>query len=92
MTKIHNKIRLTLYINYLLNSFNVTTDDQRNLLSELRAHPNETEWLEFKVNNASEIGEYISALANAAYIHDKEFGYIVFGIDDAVSFPKNRTV
>lgn len=70
----------------------MTTDDQRNLLSELRAHPNETEWLEFKVNNASEIGEYISALANAAYIHDKEFGYIVFGIDDAVSFPKNRTV
>lgn len=52
------------------------------LLSELRSFPNETEWLEFKVNNDEEIGEYISALSNAACIHDKPYGYIVFGIDD----------
>ncbi|MEQ8239198.1 MAG: putative DNA binding domain-containing protein, partial [Cyclobacteriaceae bacterium] len=52
------------------------------LLSELRSFPNETEWLEFKVNNDVELGEYISALSNSACIHDKPFGYIVFGIDD----------
>jgi ATP-dependent DNA helicase RecG len=60
----------------------VTNDKLRILLSELRSFPNETEWLEFKVNNAHEIGEYISALSNAACIHEKEYGYIVFGIDD----------
>ncbi|WP_231961667.1 ATP-binding protein [Urechidicola croceus] len=52
------------------------------MLSELRSFPNETEWIEFKLNNATEIGEYISALSNSACIQDKEFGYIVFGIDD----------
>ena len=52
------------------------------LLSELCSFPNETEWLEFKVNNDVELGEYISALSNSACIHDKPFGYIVFGIDD----------
>jgi predicted HTH transcriptional regulator len=60
----------------------VTDDDLKILLSELRSFPNETEWLEFKSNNAQELGEYISALSNSACIHDKEFGYIVFGIDD----------
>ena len=52
------------------------------LLSELRAMPNETEWLEFKLNNALEIGEYISALSNSACIQNKKTAYIVFGIDD----------
>ena len=38
------------------------------LLHELRQLPKETEWVEFKCNNANpeEIGEYISALANSA--------------------------
>lgn len=53
------------------------------LLSELRAFPNETEWLEFKLNNHNELGEYISALSNAACIHNKEFGYIIFGVNDS---------
>jgi len=52
------------------------------LLSELRSLPNETEWLEFKMNNDQEIGEYISALSNSACIHDKPYAYIIFGIDD----------
>lgn len=60
----------------------MTNDNLKILLSELRAFPNETEWLEFKVNNAQELGEYISALSNSACIHDKEFGYIVYGIDN----------
>jgi predicted HTH transcriptional regulator len=52
------------------------------LLSELRAFSNETEWIEFKRNNDENLGEYISALSNSACLHDKEYGYIVFGIDD----------
>ncbi len=52
------------------------------LLSELRSFVNETEWVEFKVNNGTEIGEYISAISNSACVHDKAYGYIVFGIDD----------
>ncbi|MDN5940765.1 MAG: hypothetical protein L0H94_02690 [Nitrospira sp.] len=38
------------------------------LVRELCTLPRETEWVEFKANNLNlaEIGEYISALANAA--------------------------
>lgn len=60
----------------------MTEQDLLILLSQLRSLPNETEWLEFKVNNAFELGEYISALSNSAFIHDKEFGYLVFGIEE----------
>ncbi len=60
----------------------MTKSELNILLSELRAFPNETEWLEFKVNNSQELGEYISALSNSACIHNKDFAYIVFGIDD----------
>ena len=55
-----------------------------NLLSKLRALPRETEWVEFKKNNSNpdEIGEYISALANAAAISYKNFAYLVWGVRD----------
>ena len=56
--------------------------DQNILLSELRTFPAETEWIEFKTHNGHDLGEYLSALSNAACIHDKPFGYIVFGIED----------
>lgn len=54
------------------------------LLHELRQHPRETEWVEFKCNNASPepVGEYISALANSAALCGKTNGYIVWGVDD----------
>lgn len=44
----------------------------------------ETEWVEFKKNNArpEEIGMYISALSNSAAIWEKESGYLVWGIDN----------
>ena len=42
-------------------------------LKELTSSPAETEWIEFKENNArpQEIGEYISALGNSACYHKK---------------------
>lgn len=55
------------------------------LAHELRAMPRETGWLEFKHNNAEpqEIGEYISALANAAALEGKARAYLLWGVDDA---------
>jgi len=56
----------------------------RSLVSELRQLPRETEWVEFKVNNAEPqaIGEYISALANSAALVGKTHAWMVWGIDD----------
>lgn len=47
--------------------------------------PSETEWMELKHNNCNpeEIGEYISALANSATLHDRQEGFIAWGIEDA---------
>lgn len=55
------------------------------LVDELRALPQENEWVEFKSGNAvtnERFGMYISAISNAACIHNKPLGYLVFGIDD----------
>ncbi len=54
------------------------------LVGELRNLPHETEWVEFKVNHRKPqtIGQYISALSNAAALHDKVHAYIVWGIEN----------
>jgi len=61
------------------------------LIDHLRALPTETEWVEFKRNykrhsssldDAEDLGEYISALANGAYSKGMPSGYLVYGIDD----------
>ncbi len=54
------------------------------LINELRSLPKETEWAEFKVNNDApdDIGGYISALANAACLHNQSAGYLVYGIEN----------
>ncbi len=54
-------------------------------LKELIASTGENEWIEFKVNdcNPREIGEYISALSNSACLHNMEFGYLIFGIENS---------
>jgi len=55
------------------------------LVRELCKLPRETEWVEFKVNDAEPqaIGEYLSALANAAALVGKAQGYLVWGVEDA---------
>ena len=54
------------------------------LVRELCHLPAETQWAEFKENNADPamIGELISALSNAAALHGKETAYVVWGIAD----------
>lgn len=58
--------------------------DLHALLDRLRAEPRETEWLEFKSNRyePQDLGEYLSALANAACLMGKQRGYLVFGVKD----------
>jgi ATP-dependent DNA helicase RecG len=55
------------------------------LLDRLLAAADEREWVEFKHNNDEPhaIGEYISALANAAALDGEPFGYLVWGIENA---------
>lgn len=54
------------------------------LVRELAKQASETEWLERKRNNADprEIGEYISALSNAAALVGKPSAFMAWGIDD----------
>ena len=54
------------------------------LINDLIKQPNESEWVEFKLNyhSAEEIGERISALANGACLHNQPFGYLIFGVED----------
>jgi ATP-dependent DNA helicase RecG len=54
------------------------------LLTTLRGFPKENEFLEFKVNQyeKEEIGKRLSALSNGAALMGKEYGYLVFGIED----------
>jgi predicted HTH transcriptional regulator len=53
-------------------------------LRELISLPGETEWVEFKHNDSrhSEIGEYLSAIANSAALLRQTRGWIVWGVED----------
>ena len=54
------------------------------LIDHLRAQSGEQEWFEFKRNHyePEALGQYVSALANAAALANQPRGYLVFGIDD----------
>lgn len=55
------------------------------LLRQLMALEGESEWLEFKQNNADPeaIGEYLSALANGAALRGERAAFLVWGVEDA---------
>jgi len=63
---------------------NYTAEYLASLIHELCKLPQETEWVEFKVNNSDpqEIGEYISALSNSAALVGKAFAYLAWGVED----------
>jgi len=58
----------------------------KRILHELTALPKETEWLEFKEADRSfhfdKLGSYFSALSNEANLKGKDYGWLVFGIED----------
>lgn len=60
-------------------------DELIDILRELLKNP-ENEYIEFKraENNfdIDKLGKYFSAMANEATLKDKQFGWIIFGIDD----------
>lgn len=60
------------------------TDYLVSLMRELCKLPHETEWVEFKENDAEpqQVGEYLSALSNAAALAGKAFAYLVWGVSD----------
>jgi ATP-dependent DNA helicase RecG len=60
-----------------------TENELLGILTELLNFPHETEWVEFKQNNAEpdEIGEYISALSNTAALTGKVTAWLVWGVD-----------
>ena len=51
----------------------------------IQQYNKESEWIEFKHNNDKPqlIGEYISALANSATLHDVAKAYLVYGVEDS---------
>jgi len=61
-----------------------TTKQLNPLIDPLLAQGRENEWLEFKHNNDQPqlIGEYLSALANSACLHNEPHGYLIYGIDN----------
>ena len=62
----------------------MTPADVRAKVDESLALPAETEWAEFKHNNTNpqEMGEYLSALSNAAALAGRASGYVVWGVED----------
>lgn len=62
----------------------MNTPELTALLDRLCREPQETEWLEFKENNYEPqlLGEYLSALSNAAGLAGKPRGYLIFGVED----------
>ncbi|WP_251440282.1 RNA-binding domain-containing protein [Veillonella intestinalis] len=58
--------------------------DYKKIIIDLIENANEGEWFEFKENwyEPNQLGEYISALANAAAMCNKSYGYLIWGISD----------
>ncbi len=63
----------------------MTQEELKTLLDELRALPSEIEWVEFKeaknTFHFDEMGKYFSALSNEANLKNKEYGWLIFGIE-----------
>ena len=54
------------------------------IILDLCSYSDEQEWFEFKENwfNPEELGEYVSALSNAAAFHYQKYGFFIWGIND----------
>lgn len=67
----------------------------RNTVLELSKEPKEQEWFEFKLNNKLDnktIGEYISALSNSACLQNRDFGYLIWGVNDETHEIEGTTI
>lgn len=59
-------------------------DTEIDVVLDLVSRDDEEEWFEFKENwfEPHEIGEYISAMSNAAAMHGEEMAYFVWGVNN----------
>ncbi len=63
------------------------------LIDELISHKAELSWLEFKKNNfdPKTTGVLCSAISNSARLAGRDFGYILWGIDDETLYITGTT-
>ncbi len=69
---------------------NIETLESLIAYAKSKGDSGESDWLEFKTNigksrssiTYERVGEYISGLANAACIKDKQFAYLILGVED----------
>ena len=72
----------------------------KQIIAELTAYKDELEWFEFKTDlyDPDTIGEYVSALSNAATLKGRCFGYLIWGVHDkthgciGTKFDYNRNI
>ncbi len=59
----------------------------KNKVLELCSYTEEQEWFEFKENwfEPEALGEYVSALSNAAAFHHQDMAYFIWGVNDETS-------
>lgn len=64
------------------------------LVKELIKLPKEIGWVEFKHNNSDPtmIGEDLSALANTATLNDRDYAYMIWGVEDGTHEVLGTTV
>ncbi len=62
----------------------MTSDELQRLVDRLQSLPRETEWVEFKRNQADpqKMGESISALSNGAALHRQSQAFMLWGVED----------
>ena len=78
---------LLLYYQFFIIYLVIKVGDKmkaKEIINELLQFSKEREWFEFKENwfQPVTLGEYVSALSNAAALVGKEYGYFVWGIND----------
>lgn len=78
---------LLLYYQFFIIYLVIKVGDKmkaKEIINELLQFSKEKEWFEFKENwfQPVTLGEYVSALSNAAALVGKEYGYFVWGIND----------
>gem|GEM_PF-2303885 len=58
--------------------------DIKSIVKELCAYGDEQEWFEFKENwfQPDTLGEYVSAMSNAAAFHNRKYAFFVWGINN----------
>lgn len=63
----------------------MTNEQILHLVHALCSHGVEQSWFEFKLNNSdpAKLGANLSAVANAACLASKPFGYVVYGVNNA---------